>query len=168
MYHGWADPLIPPAEQYQLLQRAVETAEGDSSRQASRGWQPAVAADAELCPVVHGARDVPLRSGGLAPNVFDCADAAPTLGRNRRCAGDDCGLHQVHRRYAARGSDDPAALPLPQGREIQGERQAPTLPANFICVIRRERLQPDAAPNTARERATPAAACSPALGLLRG
>jgi feruloyl esterase len=64
--------------------------------------------------------------------------------------------HQVRRRYAARGCDDPAALRLPQGRKIQRQRQH-QLGGELHLRRRRERLQPDPGPQIRAVRnATPA------------
>ena len=84
MYHGWADPLIPAAEQHQLLQRAGENdaamTRQASSRSASAGHDNPALRRPELCPSVHGAGHVPLRRRPR-PQRVRCADAAGQLGR---------------------------------------------------------------------------------------
>ena len=143
MYHGWADPLIPSQSSINYFNALVGNDSHGFQQASFSGGQPGAAADPELRPAVHGARDVPLLRRAR-PQHVRCAHTARHLGRDRRGAGDDR-RHQVRQRYAARGSDDPAALRLPQGREVHGERQHQHR-GEFHLRRRRARLQPDAGP----------------------
>ena len=119
MYHGWADPLIPSQSSINYFNALVggdnRDPAGELHAATRRCSGPRATPGCSWCPGCTTAPAAP------APT---CSMRSPRsdLGRDWRGAGDDR-RHQVRQRYAARSPDDPAALRLPQSREIQRERQ---------------------------------------------
>ncbi len=168
-------PADPVAEQHQLLQRAGGQRRPDHGfQQASFGGHgnPALRADPELRPAVHGARDVSLLRRAR-PQHVRCAHPARQLGREGRGAGDDR-RHQVRQRYAARGADDPAALRLSPRSRSTTEAAAPASrrisPASPTSTTSTRRRPPNTGHDQIRvmKRATPASPVLAGVLLLPG